>query len=70
MSPSPDVVIIPSYPHSLPSFPVVEPDIAHTKLRVSKEGLDVISRITNPIAVVAVSDKYRTYVSPSRLLEQ
>ena len=37
-------------------FPVVEPDIAHTKLRVSKEGLDVISRITNPIAVVAVSD--------------
>lgn len=36
-------------------FPVVEPDVVHTKLAVAKKGLEVISRITNPVAVVAVS---------------
>lgn len=36
-------------------FPIVEPDPGHTKLRLSKEGLEAIERITNPIASVAVS---------------
>jgi len=32
----------------------VEPDPGHTKLRLSREGLEAIERITNPIAAVAV----------------
>jgi len=36
------------------SFPIVEPDPGHTKLRLSREGLEAIERITNPIAAVAV----------------
>lgn len=36
-------------------FPIVEPDPGHTKLRLSKEGLEAIERITTPIAAVAVS---------------
>ena len=31
------------------------PDPGHTKLRLSKEGLEAIERITTPIAAVAVS---------------
>ncbi|KAJ8899530.1 hypothetical protein K2173_018504 [Erythroxylum novogranatense] len=41
-------------------FPIVEPDLGHTKLRLSSEGLEAISRITNPIAVVAVIGPYRS----------
>lgn len=41
------------YPQS--RFPIVEPDPGHTKLRLAREGLDVIEKITTPIAVVAVS---------------
>ncbi|XWS76326.1 hypothetical protein CRYUN_Cryun01aG0166400 [Craigia yunnanensis] len=41
-------------------FPIVEPDPGHTKLRLSREGLDVISRITTPIAAVAVIGPYRS----------
>ncbi|OAE18763.1 hypothetical protein AXG93_2396s1140 [Marchantia polymorpha subsp. ruderalis] len=41
-------------------FPVVEPDVVHTKLAVAKKGLEVISRITNPVAVVAVIGPYRS----------
>lgn len=37
------------------SFPIVEPDPGHTKLRLSREGLEAIEKITNPIASVAVS---------------
>lgn len=36
-------------------FPIVEPDPGHTKLRLSREGLEAIGRITTPIAAVAVS---------------
>ena len=36
-------------------FPIVEPDPGHTKLRISREGLEAIQRITTPIAAVAVS---------------
>ncbi|KAL3683680.1 hypothetical protein R1sor_001702 [Riccia sorocarpa] len=42
------------------AFPLVEPDAVHTKLSLAKRGLDVISRITNPIAVVAVIGPYRS----------
>lgn len=42
-------------------FPVVEPDTLHTKLAAAKRGLDVISRITNPVAVVAVSSPTRKF---------
>ncbi|XWS31502.1 hypothetical protein CRYUN_Cryun23aG0081700 [Craigia yunnanensis] len=42
------------------SFPIVEPDPGHTKLRLSREGLEVISRITTPIAAVAVIGPYRS----------
>ncbi|XVF71906.1 hypothetical protein PTKIN_Ptkin12aG0077600 [Pterospermum kingtungense] len=41
-------------------FPIVEPDPGHTKLRLSREGLEVISRITTPIAAVAVIGPYRS----------
>ncbi|XP_059432445.1 uncharacterized protein LOC132165778 [Corylus avellana] len=41
-------------------FPIVEPDPGHTKLRLSREGLDVIERITTPIAAVAVIGPYRS----------
>ncbi|KAG6484774.1 hypothetical protein ZIOFF_053299 [Zingiber officinale] len=41
-------------------FPIVEPDSEHTKLRLAKEGLDAIQRITTPIAVVAVIGPYRS----------
>jgi hypothetical protein len=33
---------------------IVEPDPGHTKLAVTRSGLNAIARITNPIAVVAV----------------
>lgn len=32
----------------------MEPDPGHTKLRLSKEGLEAIEKITTPIAAVAV----------------
>ncbi|MED6192576.1 hypothetical protein PIB30_011652 [Stylosanthes scabra] len=41
-------------------FPIVEPDPGHTKLRLSREGLEAIERITNPIASVAVIGPYRS----------
>ncbi|XP_027366125.1 guanylate-binding protein 4-like [Abrus precatorius] len=42
------------------AFPIVEPDPGHTKLRLSREGLEAIERITNPIASVAVIGPYRS----------
>lgn len=42
------------------AFPIVEPDPGHTKLRLSREGLEAIKRITNPIAAVAVIGPYRS----------
>ncbi|PON54403.1 Guanylate-binding protein [Parasponia andersonii] len=42
------------------AFPIVEPDPGHTKLRLSREGLEVIKRITTPIAAVAVIGPYRS----------
>ncbi|KAK2401673.1 guanylate-binding protein [Trifolium repens] len=42
------------------SFPIVEPDPGHTKLRLSREGLEAIQRITNPIASVAVIGPHRS----------
>lgn len=36
-------------------FPIVEPDPGHTKLRLSREGLEAIKRIETPISAVAVS---------------
>lgn len=36
-------------------FPVVEPDDSHTKLQMAESGVEAISRITTPIAAVAVS---------------
>lgn len=37
------------------AFPIIEPDPGHTKLRLAREGLEAIERITTPIAAVAVS---------------
>ncbi|CAI0434246.1 unnamed protein product [Linum tenue] len=42
------------------AFPIVEPDPGHTKLRLSREGLEAIRRIKNPIAAVAVIGPYRS----------
>ncbi|XP_057964612.1 uncharacterized protein LOC131155465 [Malania oleifera] len=42
------------------AFPIVEPDPGHTKLRLAREGLAAIERITNPIAAVAVIGPYRS----------
>ncbi|XP_073006148.1 uncharacterized protein [Typha latifolia] len=42
------------------AFPIVEPDDGHTKLRLSREGLEAIQRITTPIAAVAVIGPYRS----------
>ncbi|KAL5123661.1 Guanylate-binding protein 4 [Glycine soja] len=42
------------------AFPIVEPDPGHTKLRLSREGLEAIEKITNPIAAVAVIGPYRS----------
>ncbi|CAI9785703.1 unnamed protein product [Fraxinus pennsylvanica] len=36
------------------AFPIIEPDPGHTKLRLSREGLEAIERITTPIAAVSV----------------
>lgn len=41
-----------SYHHR--ALPIVEPDNGHTKLILTKEGLDAISKIETPIAAVAV----------------
>ncbi|TYH43674.1 hypothetical protein ES332_D11G143400v1 [Gossypium tomentosum] len=41
-------------------FPIVEPDPGHTKIRLSREGLEAISRINTPIAAVAVIGPYRS----------
>ncbi|PNT76907.1 hypothetical protein BRADI_1g55470v3 [Brachypodium distachyon] len=41
-------------------FPIVEPDYGHTKLRLSKEGLEAIQRINTPIAAVSVIGPYRS----------
>lgn len=50
-----------SYFNFLYRFPIVEPDLRHTKLRLVREGLEAIERITDPIAAVAVSQKSRTF---------
>ncbi|XP_071689456.1 uncharacterized protein [Rutidosis leptorrhynchoides] len=42
------------------AFPIIEPDPGHTKLCLSREGLEAIRRITNPIAAVAVIGPYRS----------
>ncbi|PNT76902.1 guanylate-binding protein 5 isoform X6 [Brachypodium distachyon] len=42
------------------AFPIVEPDYGHTKLRLSKEGLEAIQRINTPIAAVSVIGPYRS----------
>ncbi|KAK9282046.1 hypothetical protein L1049_004958 [Liquidambar formosana] len=42
------------------AFPIVEPDPGHTKLRLAREGLEALERITTPIAAVAVIGPYRS----------
>lgn len=42
------------------AFPIVEPDPGHTKLRLARDGLQAIERITTPIAAVAVIGPYRS----------
>lgn len=42
------------------AFPIVEPDPGHTKLRLAREGLEAIERITTPIAAIAVIGPYRS----------
>ncbi|XP_047954261.1 guanylate-binding protein 4-like isoform X3 [Salvia hispanica] len=42
------------------AFPIIEPDPGHTKLRLSREGLEAIEQITTPIAAVAVIGPYRS----------
>ncbi|WOG94878.1 hypothetical protein DCAR_0314175 [Daucus carota subsp. sativus] len=42
------------------AFPIVEPDPGHTKLRLARDGLEAIKRITTPIAAVAVIGPYRS----------
>ncbi|KAK7393482.1 hypothetical protein VNO78_22039 [Psophocarpus tetragonolobus] len=56
LSPTPSF----SIDNFLQAFPIVEPDPGHTKLRLSREGLEAIERITNPIAAVAVIGPYRS----------
>ncbi|KAI8029334.1 hypothetical protein LOK49_LG01G01812 [Camellia lanceoleosa] len=41
-------------------FLIVEPDPGHTKLHISKEGLEAIQRIITPIAAVAAIGPYRS----------
>ncbi|KAK4357444.1 hypothetical protein RND71_023054 [Anisodus tanguticus] len=41
-------------------FPIIEPDPGHTKLRLAREGLEAIEKITTPIAAVAVIGPYRS----------
>ncbi|KAJ1701216.1 hypothetical protein LUZ63_000995 [Rhynchospora breviuscula] len=42
------------------AFPIVEPDSGHTKLRLSREGLEAIRRINTPIAAISVIGPYRS----------
>ncbi|GER29728.1 guanylate-binding family protein [Striga asiatica] len=42
------------------AFPIIEPAPGHTKLRLSREGLEAIEKITTPIAAVAVIGPYRS----------
>lgn len=42
------------------AFPIVEPDPGHTRLRLSREGLEAIQRINSSIAAVAVIGPYRS----------
>uniref|UniRef100_R7W379 Guanylate-binding protein 4 n=1 Tax=Aegilops tauschii TaxID=37682 RepID=R7W379_AEGTA len=42
------------------AFQIVEPDYGHTKLRLSKQGLEAIQRIKTPIAAVSVIGPYRS----------
>ncbi|XP_058746057.1 uncharacterized protein LOC131618922 [Vicia villosa] len=56
LSPSPSFSIHNFHQH----FPIVEPDPGHTKLRLSKQGLEAIERIKNPIATVAVIGPHRS----------
>ncbi|MCD7472140.1 hypothetical protein HAX54_013135 [Datura stramonium] len=42
------------------AFPIIEPDPGHTKLRLAREGLEAIEKITTPIAAVAVIGPYRS----------
>ncbi|RYR74220.1 hypothetical protein Ahy_A02g008854 [Arachis hypogaea] len=53
-------MLIFSFNFCVHSFPIIEPDPTHTKLRISSEGLESIKRITNPIASVAVIGPYRS----------
>ncbi|KAL6564417.1 hypothetical protein OROMI_015867 [Orobanche minor] len=41
------------------AFPIIEPAPGHTKLRLAREGLEAIEKITTPIAAVAVIGPYR-----------
>ncbi|KAL9227549.1 hypothetical protein vseg_003226 [Gypsophila vaccaria] len=51
---------ISSFNHFHQAFPIVEPDPGHTRLQLSREGLEAIERITSPIAAVAVIGPYRS----------
>ncbi|KAK9140099.1 hypothetical protein Scep_009780 [Stephania cephalantha] len=42
------------------AFPIVEPDSGHTKLQLSREGLEALERIETLVAVVAVIGPYRS----------
>ncbi|KAJ3669886.1 hypothetical protein LUZ60_010210 [Juncus effusus] len=42
------------------AFPIVEPDSGHTKLQLSREGLEAIQRINTPIAAISVIGPYRS----------
>ncbi|XP_075521374.1 LOW QUALITY PROTEIN: uncharacterized protein LOC142554595 [Primulina tabacum] len=42
------------------AFPIVEPEPGHSKLRLSREGLEAIERVPTPIAAVAVIGPYRS----------
>ncbi|KAL6500540.1 hypothetical protein OROHE_025906 [Orobanche hederae] len=42
------------------AFPIIEPAPGHTKLRLAREGLEAIEKITTPIAAVAVIGPYRS----------
>lgn len=47
----------------LDRFPIIEPDPGHTKLRLSREGLEAIEKITTPIAAVAVGFAFVSGIS-------
>lgn len=48
------------HPNFHRAVPVVEPDLSHTKLTLTREGLAAIARIKTPVSIIAVIGPYRS----------